>query len=147
MADQVERVLAAATEGQAQSLRHIQQQLSKLHIALTNASPALQNAIRKDANYATSEVEIQYALALENVATHLSESGFEAQLQSEYRLARSENAADNTAPYGAVYIVPARYNQFYSCVTAVAAAIAAGNCVVLEVSPFGSSCKTMLNLQ
>lgn len=147
MADQVERVLAAATEGQAQSLRHIQQQLSRLHAALTDAGSDIRNAISKNDKHTTSEVEIQYALALENVATHLSESGFEAQLQSEYRLARSENAADNTAPYGTVYIVPARYNQVYSCVTAAAAAISAGNCVVLEVSPIGHLFKTMLNLQ
>ena len=147
MTDQVERVLATATEGQAQSLRHIQQQLSKLHAALTDASSDIRNAISKDDKHTISEVEIQYALALENVATHLSESGFEVQLQSEYRLARSENAADNTAPYGTIYIVPARYNQVYSCVTAVAAAIAAGNCVVLEVSPFDILLKTMLILR
>ena len=134
MADAVDRVLAAAVEGQAQSLRYIEQQLSKLHAALTTSSSELLAAIKTDTKQSSSEVELQYTLALENVASSFSESNFETLFQAEYSLVRLENAPNNRAAFGAVYIVPSKYNLVYSCVSAVAAAIAAGNCVILEVS-------------
>lgn len=133
MTDQIERVLASAIEGQAQSLRFIERQLSKLHESLTNASAEIRESIRKDSKFSSSEIDVLFALTLEHLASRLSESRFDTVLHSEYALARSENAPNNLAAYGTVYIVPAKYNLLYSCVTAVAAAIAAGNCVILEV--------------
>ena len=101
MADAVvERVLAAAVEGQAQSLRYIEQQLSKLHAALTRASSELQAAIKTDTKQTSSEAEIQYTLTLENVASFFSESNFETLLKAEYSLARLENAPNNRAAFG-----------------------------------------------
>lgn len=133
MDSSVDRIFSAAIEGQAQSLRFIQQQLSKLHEALTKASNEIRAAIQNDTKQSTAEAEIQYTLTLENVASFFAEANFESALKSEYRLARAENASDNLAPFGSVYIVPSTYNLVFSCVTAVAAAVAAGNCVVLEV--------------
>ena len=134
MADAVDRVLATAMEGQAQSLRYLEQQLSRLHAALTKASSEIQSAIQTDTKQSRSEAELQYALTLGTVASFFSESSFETLLQTEYSLARRENAPNNRTAFGAVYIVPSMYNLVYSCVTAVAAAIAAGNCIILEVS-------------
>ena len=134
MAQSVERVLAAAVEGQAESLRYIERQLSSLHATLTKSSSELQAAIKTDTKQSTSEVELQYTLTLENVVSFFSGSNFDTSLQAEYHLARSENAPSNRAAAGTVYIIPSKYNLVYSCVTAVAAAVTAGNCVVLEVS-------------
>ena len=135
MIDSVERIIAAAVEGQARSPRFIQQQLSSLHSALAKASKDLQAVIAKDSGQSSAEVNIQYALALENVASCFSQCNLEVVLDQEYKLARSEDSAGNLSPYGIAYIQPSRYNVVYSCVTAVAAAILAGNCVVVEISP------------
>ncbi len=134
MADAIDRVLAAAIEGQAQSLRYIEQQLSRLHTAFTKASSDIQAAVKTDTKQSRSEIELQYAHLLEDIAWFLTESNFETALKAEYSLARLENAPSNRVAAGAVYIVPSKYNLLYSCVTAVAAAVAAGNCVILEVS-------------
>ena len=134
MTDSVERVLAAAIEGHAQSLRFIQQQLSKLHSALGKSGPEIRNAIKNESKHTAAEVELQYALALEAVAAFFNESNFEKALHREYSISRLENSPTNLTPHGVAYIVPSRFNLFYSCVTAVAAAISAGNCVILEVS-------------
>jgi acyl-CoA reductase-like NAD-dependent aldehyde dehydrogenase len=134
MTASVDRVLASAIEGQAQSLRFIQRQLSKLHTALVQASLDIQASTTKESSITASEAEIQYSQLLNNVKELFVDSDFGSALQSEYRVAKSENAPGNLSPYGTVYIVPSNFNLVYSTVTAVAAAIAAGNCVILEVS-------------
>jgi acyl-CoA reductase-like NAD-dependent aldehyde dehydrogenase len=135
MSSSVQRVLDAAVEGQAQSPRHIQKQLSKLHATLIKDGTAIRSAILSESRHSVAEVEIQYALALEAVATSFAESDFDKALHAEFRLSRSENAASNIVPYAVAYIVPSTYNVLYSCVSAVVAAISAGSCVILEVSP------------
>lgn len=134
MEESIERIVAAAVEGQAQDLRFIQGQLSGLHEALVKFSPELQAAIRKDTKCSTSEAELQCALTLENLASLFSSANFEAALHKEYNLARGENAPDGLTPYGITYIKPSKYNLIYSSITSAGAAIAAGNCVILEVN-------------
>ncbi|EXJ86107.1 hypothetical protein A1O1_06476 [Capronia coronata CBS 617.96] len=135
MANSVERVLAAAVQGQARSPRFIQKQLSKLHAALTKDGLAIRTTIKSETKHSTAEVEVQYALTLEAVAALFAQiDDLEQALREEYHLARLENSPSHKVPYSIVYIVPSRYNLFYSCVTAVAAAIAAGNCVILELA-------------
>lgn len=134
MANSTERIVAAAVEGQAQDLRFIQGQLSKLHAALVRSSLEIQAAIQRDTKCSASEAEIQYALTLENLASHFSNADFEAALHNEYNIARGENRPNGLAPHGIVYIVPSSYNAVYSSIAASAAAIAAGNCIIFEVS-------------
>ena len=54
-------------------------------------------------------------------------------LQDEYAIARGEDAASRRDPVGIVYIVPTSYTIFYSVLVAVAGALTAGNCIVIEV--------------
>ena len=133
MSDPVQRVFDAAVEGQARSPRHIQKQLSKLHAALMKEGTGIRDAIQQESRHSTAEVEIQYARALEAVGACFVESNFEKALQAEFSLSRSENSPSNAIPYSIAYIFPSTYNVVYSCVTAVAAAILAGSCVILEV--------------
>jgi len=144
MADSLDRVHAAAVEGQAQSQRFIQRQLSKLHESFVRDGPDIRAAIKRDGSQTASEIEIQYTLALESIVNSFSESDFDKALAAEYRLANSENTPDNRCAYGIVYIEPASYNLVYSCVTAVATAIAAGNCVVLKVCTSDIVCSLLL---
>jgi len=106
--------------------------------------PDIRAAIKRDGSQTASEIEIQYTLALESIVNSFSESDFDKALAAEYRLANSENTPDNRCAYGIVYIEPASYNLVYSCVTAVATAIAAGNCVVLKVCTSDIVCSLLL---
>lgn len=133
MTDSLDRILAAAVDGQAQTQRFIQRQLSRLHESFVKDGPDIRAAMKKDSSQTVSEIEIQYALALESIASSFAESDFEKALATEYKIANCENTPDHRCAYGVVYIAPASYNLVYSCVAAVATAIAAGNCVVLEV--------------
>lgn len=133
MSNSVQRVLNAAIEGQAQTPRFIQKQLSKLHTALVKDGSTIRSAINSDSNQSTAEIEIQYALTLQTVASYFTESNLERALHAEFALARLENAETNSVPYSVAYIVPSRYNFLYSSVCAVAAAVSAGSCVILEV--------------
>ncbi len=144
MSNSVHRVLDAAIEGQARSPRHIQKQLSKLHAALTKEGPEIRKAIKSDSKHSTAEVEIQYALALEAVAACFKNSNFEQALHAEFSLSRGENAPSNSIPYSVAYVIPSTYNVLYSCVTAVAAAILAGSCVILEVTSNCSACEEVV---
>lgn len=133
MADSLDRILAAAVDGQAQTQRFIQRQLSRMHESFVKDGPDIRAAMKKDSSQTVSEIEIQYTLALESIANSFAESNFERALATEYKIANRENTPDHRCAYGVVYIAPASYNLVYSCVAAVATAIAAGNCVVLEV--------------
>jgi acyl-CoA reductase-like NAD-dependent aldehyde dehydrogenase len=134
MSEEVQRVLDAAVEGQARSPRHIQYQLSKLHQSLVKDGSAIRDAIKSDTGNSTSEIEIQYALTLEATAKCFTDSNFEQALKAEFSLSRGENAPSNLVPYPLAYIVPSTYNLVYSSTTAVATAISAGCCVILEVT-------------
>lgn len=133
MSNLAQRVLDAAVVGQARSPRFIQKQLSQLHEALSKESSAIRAAIQSESRHSLAEVQVQYALALEVVASCFAESNFEKALHAEYSLSRLENAPSNSTPCPVAYIVPSMYNPFYSTVTAVATAISAGSCVILEV--------------
>jgi hypothetical protein len=133
MSDSVQRVLDAAVLGQARSPRFIQQELSKLHAALRKQGSVIRNTFKDESRQTTAEVEIVYALALEAVAAFSRDRNFHEAIHAEYNLARLENSAGRLSPYSTAYIIPSRYNLLYSVVTAVAAAIAAGSCVILEV--------------
>ncbi|KAK5053857.1 hypothetical protein LTR84_001819 [Exophiala bonariae] len=133
MSDSLDRILAAAVDGQAQSQRFIQRQLSRLHEHFVRDGPEIRAAMKNDGSQTTSEIEIQYTLALETITKSFSESDFQKLLATEYKIAYSENTPDHRCAYGAAYIAPATYNLVYSTVAAVSTAIAAGNCVILEL--------------
>lgn len=150
MSEPVRRILDAAIEGQARSPRHIQNELSRLHAALVKDGLEIRSALKTESKHSTAEVEIQYALALETVARCFAESNLEKALHAEFSLSRGENAQSRRTAYPVAYIVPSSYNFVYSCVTAVATAISAGCCIILEASsplaPTRSSLLTRLQL-
>ena len=56
-------------------------------------------------------------------------------LKTEVELAHSLENPTGTTNLGIVYLIPAQRNLFYSVLSPVCAALAGGNCVVLEVCP------------
>jgi len=58
---------------------------------------------------------------------------FKESLQQEYSIAQGKQNLDRRLPFGCAYIVPCKHSRLYSIIQPAVAAIAAGNCVVIEV--------------
>ena len=134
MSSPIKRINAACIDGRARSPRYIQKQLCRLHDALVENSEAIREAIRGDTHHTAAEVETEYYLALGCLKEQYSKLNVEKFITEEYNLANSIDSPERRVAAGTVYIVPSKYTLFYSTISPVSAAIAAGNCVVVEVS-------------
>lgn len=94
----------------------------------------IQDAIRADSDHSIQEIHAEVVLALQELRTHYLSLSLEKDLEVEYRIARGKDSPDGSRGAGIVYIVPCTHTLFFSVISALAAALAAGNCIVLEVS-------------
>jgi acyl-CoA reductase-like NAD-dependent aldehyde dehydrogenase len=134
MSNAIKRINAACIDGRAQTPRYIQQQLLRLHDILVENAKHIRDAIRSDSHHTASEVEVEYYLALQSVKDQYLQLNVERAIKEEYHLANMIDSPSRVAAVGVVYILPADHTRLYSIIAPVAAAIGAGNCVVLEVS-------------
>ncbi|EKG11852.1 hypothetical protein MPH_11348 [Macrophomina phaseolina MS6] len=124
-----------ALDGRLQNIFWRQDQLRSLHGKLVAQEPAVLEAITKDSHNTLAEAKIEYYLALAAVKQHYSSLNPEQELEREYRVAHGKDAADRREPIGIAYIEPATaHTLFYSVIVPLASAIAAGNCVVVQLS-------------
>lgn len=133
----IDQLRAAVVDGRTENVRYRQNELQAFHATLRNNSDRIRSAILQD-NYGSStgvssEVESEFYYAMSAVKQFYSSLDFEQSLKDEYLIA---NGADNTKRRigkGLVIIRPTTHTRFYSIVCPIAAAVAAGNCVCLEV--------------
>lgn len=123
------RIEIASLEGRAQSTRFRQNVLHSLHSALQSSEKLIKDAIRADTGHTDAEVTLEYVLTI----SELSKVYCDLSLEDELKNRRSTDNLSATTSLGIIYIIPSKQNLFYSAVSAVSAALAAGNCVVLEV--------------
>lgn len=127
------RLLSAKTDGRCHSIRYRQDQFHRLQSALVDHIDHIKDAIEKDSGHQPEEVQAEICLALKEVKTHYMSLNFERDLEAEYRIANGKDNADGNRGAGIVYIVPCAHTLFFSALCALAAAMAAGNCVIIEV--------------
>jgi acyl-CoA reductase-like NAD-dependent aldehyde dehydrogenase len=127
------RILAANIDGRTQNARYRQSQFQKLQSNLVKHIASIQDAISSDSGHTRAEVRAEVVLALQDIRTHYSSVSLEKDLEAEYRIARGIDNVDGMRGNGIVYIIPNAHTLFYSVISALSAALAAGNCVVLEV--------------
>lgn len=123
----------AAIDGRLQNIIYRQTQLEKLQKALITNIASVESAIRNDSGNNEAEVAVECILTLQSVKDYYNLLDADDALHKEYAIARGEDAPEQVEPIGIVYIVPSTYTPFYSVIVALSAAIAAGNCVVVEV--------------
>ena len=133
MATNIKRIQVSVLEGRAQTPRFKQQQLVKLQEALANARTSLVDAICADTGYKVAEAEAQYYLTLSALKAHYCSLDFKQMLEEEFRVANSKDNILRRTAFGCAYIIPTRNSLLYSVIVPVSTAIAAGNCVILEV--------------
>lgn len=129
-------ITSASLDGRAQSPRYIQKQLQRLHGALLQNAQILQAAACHDGLVTKQEAALEHALALDTVSRRYLEIDMKSALRDEYRTANGVDWAERAVPKGIVHIQPQRHTMLYSVVAPLSSAIAAGNCVVIEVGAF-----------
>jgi acyl-CoA reductase-like NAD-dependent aldehyde dehydrogenase len=131
-------LLAAEIDDRTQNVRYRQKQLLRLHEVLVANRSEAQNAITADSGNTYAEASIEFFLAISELKKHYSALNLEKDLEEEYSVSKGKDAAGRTVGAGMVYIVPTAHTLFYSVISPLSAAIAAGNCVIVEVSSFSN---------
>jgi hypothetical protein len=125
---------AAAIDGRTRTVFYRQAQLEKLHKKLVADASEIVDAIIADSGLSRTEAQVEFSLALTAVRERFAELEPKKELEEEYAVARGEDAGSLRLGYGTVYIkASADHTPFYSAIAPLSAAIAAGNCVVLQV--------------
>ncbi|KAF1352585.1 Aldehyde/histidinol dehydrogenase [Delphinella strobiligena] len=126
------RLQAAAIDGRTRNILYRQEQLFRLHKALVQESEAIVNAIASDLT--RGEAQVEYALALKELRERYAELDAEKGLEDEYAIANGKDAAGLRIGAGIVLIKAyTDHTFFFSVVAPLSAAIAAGNCVVVQI--------------
>jgi hypothetical protein len=135
MASPFAPLLAAAIDGRTHNIYYRQHQLEALHQALLDHSSEIKQAIAADTDHTSSEIAIEIHLALSSLKTSYETLQPTKSLADEYLIASGKNAPENRVPVGIAYIEPCTHTLLYSVVAPLSAAIAAGDCVIVLVSP------------
>jgi acyl-CoA reductase-like NAD-dependent aldehyde dehydrogenase len=131
---EIDWLRAAVTDDRAENSRYKQKELYNLHVGLRARAGPICDAIAQDTQSSPADVETEFFLAM-NAVRHFYESiDFTKELKEEYMVTTGVDNVSRKVGVGLVVIRPATYTRFYSVISPVAAAIAAGNCILLEVS-------------
>lgn len=133
MADSLKAVREAAIDGRMQNVIYRQIQLEKLQEALVNNAKSIKTAIVSSNGHTDVEATTEYLLTLLSLKNIYQSLDSAETLKNEYSISRGEDYAMSREGVGIVYIVPTTYTLFYSVIVTISSALAAGNCVVLEV--------------
>lgn len=129
----IERLQMSAVDGRAENGRFRQDQLQSLHEALRQEAVRICAALQADSDSSAAEFETEFYLALEAIRHFYETLDFDKSLEDEYRVVHGKDNVNRRIGVGIVVIKPTSHTRFYSIVTTLAAAIAAGNCILLEV--------------
>lgn len=129
----IERLQMSAVDGRAENGRFRQDQLHSLHRALREEAGKICAALQSDSGSSAAEVETEFYLAMEAIRHFYETLDFDKDLKDEYSVVYGKDNLNRRVGLGVVVIRPTSHTRFYSIVTPIAAAIAAGNCILLDV--------------
>ena len=132
--DCLDRLDNTILDGRSRNPRYRQHQLESLHSFLKQDMDKLCEAIGKDTNLSVEEIYSEFHLSIETVRLLHEGIDFNKCLKEEYAVARGEDDSKRRIPVGVVLIRPTAHTRLFSIVSVVAAALAAGNAILLEVS-------------
>jgi len=127
-------VRAAAIDERANNIFYRQTQLEQLQKALLGEASPIQEAIVADSGITAAEAKVEFSLALEALRERYAELDTKTDLENEFRIAHNKNAPDAKVGAGIVVIEPTTHTLFFSVISPVSAALAAGNCLIVRVS-------------
>jgi acyl-CoA reductase-like NAD-dependent aldehyde dehydrogenase len=127
------RILAAEIDGRMHNIRYRQTQFHRLQSALAQHIEEIRDAIGEDSGHSSEEIYAEMCLALDEIRAHYTSLNLDKDLQEEYSIAHGKNRREGRRGAGIVYIIPIDHTLFYSVISVLTAALAAGNCIILEV--------------
>jgi acyl-CoA reductase-like NAD-dependent aldehyde dehydrogenase len=123
---------ASVIDGIAITPRYRERQLSALHKGLSTTKDVFLLALTSNATTTQPEAIAEYLLTLNAIKSFHSTCDPTICNEEEYAIANLRDYLDRRVPYGYAYITPANNGSLYSTIVPVAAAIAAGNVVLLQ---------------
>jgi acyl-CoA reductase-like NAD-dependent aldehyde dehydrogenase len=132
MGSNTKTLRSSITDGIAITPRYRERQLSSLHRGLSAAKDELLSVLRSGAAITQAEAVVEYLLTLNAIKSFHTTCDPASCREEEYTIANSKDYNDRRIPYGYAYISPANADSLYSTVVPLAAAISAGNVVLLQ---------------
>jgi acyl-CoA reductase-like NAD-dependent aldehyde dehydrogenase len=129
----LQRLRASVIDGRAQNSRFKQKQLYSLHAELLVQANAICTAIAEDTQNSAAEVETEFYLTMTALRHFYESIDFGQDLKEEYLVTKNMDNTSRRVGAGIVVIRPTTYTRLFSMIVPIAAAIAAGSCVLLEV--------------
>lgn len=131
--DVLERIDAAAIDGRSHNIRYRQGQLHLLAAFIQEHADKICQAIARDSGLSKDETVFELYQSVEAIRTLYGELDVQAAMDEEYSIAKNKDNISARVPIGIVVIRPGQYSRLFSVISPAAAALAAGNCVVVEV--------------
>lgn len=125
------RISIANIEWSARSVRHRQQQLRQLHATLLKYKDECVQAIEEDFRYTPNEALFAYSSTLKDIRIHYDSVSLSEENAKARKVEQEQDNPVRSVPVGIVYIIPTA--GLHCVISPVAAALAAGNCIVVEV--------------
>jgi acyl-CoA reductase-like NAD-dependent aldehyde dehydrogenase len=129
----LQRLRASVIDGRAQNSRFKLKQLYSLHAELLVQANAICTAIAEDTQNSAAEVETEFYLTMTALRHFYESIDFGQDLKEEYLVTKNMDNTSRRVGAGIVVIRPTTYTRLFSMIVPIAAAIAAGSCVLLEV--------------
>ncbi len=127
------KIRSAAIDGRARNPFFKKTQLKQLHDKIVDHLTEIQKAIVEDTGRRLAETKVECWLALRCLQQCYNSINPDAELTAEYAIANSRDAPDSREPFGVVLIEPATHAFVFGLISALAPAVAAGNCVIVRV--------------
>jgi acyl-CoA reductase-like NAD-dependent aldehyde dehydrogenase len=91
------------------------------------------DAIAQDLGFTQEEVNFEFLRATTSVRDLYNQLDIQSALDQEYSVANNKDNIARRVPVGIVLIRPCQHSRLFSIISPVVAALAAGNCVIIEV--------------
>ncbi|KPI35035.1 Fatty aldehyde dehydrogenase [Cyphellophora attinorum] len=141
----MDTIRASIIDGIAINARFRERTLSALHRGIETSRPEIIAALHDGVARTTQiEAEAQYIMTLNAIRDFHRSTNPKESLKQEYRPAKSQDDTHKRSPIGYAYILTPVGDPLYSLVVPVAAAIAAGNCVLIEEAEALSSASRLI---
>lgn len=128
------KIETSRLDGQAQSFRYKQAALRRLHEALIEAATKLKTSIQADWFISSLEADLELSKTLLELRSLYESLDLQKDIKSIHQIEKGHQNLERTRPLDIVYIKPSKWSLLYSVISPLAAAVAAGCCVVVEVS-------------
>ena len=128
------RIAISHVEGQAQAIHYRKTQLHRLQTELVRSKDEIKATIKADVGHTSHEADFEYILVLSELRQHFEGLNPKDELAATRQIELGHDSFGRSKSTGVVYIVPSTHTLLYSVLSPVCSAIAAGNCVIVEVS-------------